>query len=457
MLIEAFCAKTVTPLAAVLNDSALVGKFFLPCSMGGFGLSDPDLVLASAYLASVSSTARFCCKVSVVDADDPPDPPDGRPPVDPPVPAPPLRPVFSAVPLLPDVARLQYVGADFLSQSSRIRQALLRLVSDYHLDPEAWDRINAEGMVMPLDFNAFVQVFSNPSTKIRKIQRAINHELTRIRFESIKASFDASADRAQQRRQWHMRQSGAHLWALVLPTTQDLVLSNIAYHIAVQNSFGFCPVAYAPGRVRVKCCNSPNCNVNLLEDLQHPFSCKPVMKRGRNIQHNNVQTILERLVRACGGRVEHPEHLSLALDNPNERPDFMVSMLRDSFLVDVRGVHPLATTYLGRNCAEVYLEEAFRQKQEKYDAIRQLHHLPTVPVVFTTSGDVYSESLTFFARMKDYFIQNDPDAGQLGGPSADATVFYYKTALSVAIMRDNANIICATHGRDKLKPIRDRA
>jgi hypothetical protein len=84
-------------------------------------------------------------------------------------------------------------------------------------------------MVMPLDFDAFVQVFSNPLTKIRKIQRAINHEQARIRFERIKASFDASADRAQKRRQWHMRQSGAHLWALVLPTTQDLVLSNIAY------------------------------------------------------------------------------------------------------------------------------------------------------------------------------------------------------------------------------------
>jgi hypothetical protein len=83
----------------------------------------------------------------------------------------------------------------------------------------------------------------------------------------------------------------------------------------------------------------------------------------------------------CGGRVEHPEYVSLALDNPNERHDFMVSMFRDSFLVDVRGVHPLAA----RNSAEVYLEEAFRQKQAKYDAIRQLHHLPTVPVDFTTS------------------------------------------------------------------------
>ena len=58
--------------------------------------------------------------------------------------------------------------------------------------------------------------------------------------------------------------------------------------------------------------------------------------------------------------------------------------------------------------------------------------------------------------MRNYFIQNDPDAGQLGGTSADATVFYYKTTLSVANMRDNSEIICATHGRNKLKPIRDR-
>ena len=125
-------------------------------------------------------------------------------------------------------------------------------------------------------------------------------------------------------------------------------------------------------------------------------------------------------------------------------------------MVDVRGVHPLADTYLARNNAEVYLTEAYRQKQDKYDAIRQLHHLITFPFVFTTCGDVYKDSMTFFARMRDYFIQNDPDAGQLGGPSADATVLYYKTALSVAIMRDNSEIICATHGRNKLKPIRDR-
>jgi hypothetical protein len=184
--------------------------------------------------------------------------------------------------------------------------------------------------------------------------------------------------------------------------------------------FGFLASDSVP---HVKCLNSPNCTANLLTDLQHPFSCKPVMKCGRNIQHNNVQTILERFVRECYGRVEHPEHLSLALENPNERPDFMVSMLRDSFLIDVRGVHPLATTYLGRNNAEVYLAEAYRQKQDKYDSIRQLHHLLNFPFVFTTCGDVYSESMTFFARMRNYFIQNDPDAGQMGGPSADAAVF----------------------------------
>jgi hypothetical protein len=73
------------------------------------------------------------------------------------------------------------------------------------------------------------------------------------------------------------------------------------------------------------------------------------------------------------------------------------------------------------------------------------------------NGDVYSESMTFFARMRNYFIQNDPDAGQLGGPSADdATVFYYKLetapfgGTALAIMRDNLNseIICASHGRN---------
>ena len=132
-------------------------------------------------------------------------------------------------------------------------------------------------------------------------------------------------------------------------------------------------------RTHVKCLNSPICSVNLLADQQHPFACKPVMKRGRNIQHNNVQTILERFVRESYGRVEHPEHLSRALANPNERPDFMVSMLRDSFLVDVRGVHPLAATFLGRNNAEVYLDEAFRLKQDKF---RQLRHIMTFPCRF---------------------------------------------------------------------------
>jgi hypothetical protein len=61
---------------------------------------------------------------------------------------------------------------------------------------------------------------------------------------------------------------------------------------------------------------------------------------------------------------------------------FMFSMLRDSFLDDVRGVHPLAATYLGRNSAEVYLEEAFRHTQDQNGQIRQLHHMPTLLLLF---------------------------------------------------------------------------
>jgi hypothetical protein len=404
--------------------------------------------LASAYLSSIALTTRICCTVSISDhlPDDPP-PPD-------PIPR------FQAIPFLSDLAvRCPSVAVDTAavpSQVSHIKTALTDLVGLYSLDPIRWQNLNNIDMIMPLDFDEFVRHFVHPSTRVLKIQREVSKELNFLRacalFRDLEVAAESSDDHEaflQYRRNFHLRKPDANLWATALPTSRDLRLSNMEYHIAVQNNLGLDAFVY-PAHQSVRCCHS-DCNVDLLQDPEHPFTCIQNRKRGRNRQHNNVQAILERMIRACGGRVEHPTHLSIDLPNPNERPDIMVSLICNSFLIDVRGLHPLAASYLDRN-GDTCLQEAFDNKIQKYDAIFQRHHLKTLPFVFTTLGDIHYESHSLFGTLARYFSETNPQLiSNHHTSSASATVHFYKTAISVAIMRDNANILLDCHGRSKIQ------
>jgi hypothetical protein len=143
----------------------------------------------------------------------------------------------------------------------------------------------------------------------------------------------------------------------------------------------------------------------------------------------------------------------LDLENPNERPDLLVSLVCSSFLIDVRGLHPLAQTYVCRD-GDACMQDAFVSKQNKYDAIFQKHGLLTILFVFSTLGDTHHESHSLFSVMSRYFHENNPSPAGSLAPSVDSTVHFYNTALSVAIMHDNARILLDVHGRSSVNPRR---
>jgi hypothetical protein len=222
--------------------------------------------------------------------------------------------MLTARPHLPDLALIMPEYAidtvsPFPSQSSHIKSALADLVSVYKLDPVHWDKLNQSDMVMPLDFGNFVNHFVSPHTKVQKIQRVLSKEINNVivaaMFKDLvlapQSEDEIGPAWLQYRREFHIQKPDANRWATALPTTRDLRLSNMEYHIATQHNFGLSPFSTNPLQRAV--CQNPGCAVDLHLDPEQPFACIHERKRGRNRQHNNVQTILERFIRACGGRV----------------------------------------------------------------------------------------------------------------------------------------------------------
>jgi len=284
---------------------------------------------------------------------------------------------------------------------------------------------------MPLIFDDFVTFFSAPDRHVGKIQREVGKHLQSARAAALAAIFAADPDPTQSLRQWHIACRGANLWTTALPTSREFRLSNLEYHAAVQFNLGLRPFSYPAVGGPVPCAHTnPRCaQVDLRSDLEHPLCCNNERKKGRNLQHNNVQHFVESLARACNARVEHPTELALNLPNPNQRPDIQLSFFDESILVDVAGVHVTAQSYVAVSQHDPFaaMTSSFQTKITKYAEISRAHGLQLHPFVFST------------------FCSHP--ASDNGSASRASTAHFYKTALSVSIMRDNARMISSSHRR----------
>jgi hypothetical protein len=231
-----------------------------------------------------------------------------------------------------------------------------------------------------------------------------------------------------------------------MPTSRALALEDWAYRIAVCLNLGIPPFFYNQGDF-VKCGNSGAANacacnsVNLATDLEHALSCRAEQGRLVRQRHDNVQYWFESLARACGVRVTAP---STRYSHDQRCPDSQVWLFDETFLVEFGGRHITSKSYLSAygEDHERALSVLYTEKKDHYKQITSTHGISVRPFIFSSYGRLHKESSKLIGKIVEH------KSKQLHSfTSRKATAHFYKTAIAVSIMRDNASIISAAHGR----------
>ena len=236
---------------------------------------------------------------------------------------------------------------------------------------------------------------------------------------ATKHQFDASLSAARGRRSRDGGASLAHAlavsarracaWKSVVPSTEELQLTDVQYRLAARLNLGLQPMA--EGALPSAC---PSCETHnsLSAEPWHFLTCKKENKGEIELRHNAVVDAIYRTVLAVGGEaMREPKSLETT---DGRRPDLKLMIGLQKVLVDVVVSHPLTPAYIRMNACKVLGVAKMRQqaKHHKYDRTAARHHAQMLAFSVETCGGMG-------ARCRDAAAPGGKARGRAAGPVAE--------------------------------------
>jgi hypothetical protein len=236
----------------------------------------------------------------------------------------------------------------------------------------------------------------------------------------------------------------AWTWKAVVPSTQDLQLTDAQYRLAARHNLGLHPGFGQPAEC-------PNCerHASLEADPWHFLSCPKESKGEVTMRHNAVADALYTTVLAVGGQaIREPTGLSA---KSRVRPDLRIAVGGHHILSDVAVVHPGAPSRIANRMSTATLGAARAEqhdKHRKYDIVAAAHQMEMLPFVVETHGGMAADAVTLM------FVIAQAGEEQLGQWPKEDVLDQIASAVAIAIQRGNAMTYFSGHSRATLAGLR---
>ena len=302
------------------------------------------------------------------------------------------------------------------------------------------DHAPANSKHLPATAASFISHFhAAPAAMRHTLQRTLSSQAT-------KHSHEASLSAARNVKNIDGGKALTHLvsisaprawsWKAVVPSTQDLQLTDRQYRLAARDNLGMGPGVAMPA-------NCPNCKAHksIQADPWHFLSCPKEFKGEVQARHDEVVNALYRIVLAVGGQaLREPTGMSA---EDGSRPDLRILVGGQHIITDVVVTRPMAPGYI-KQLGRRRLGTARHQeglKHRKYDCVAALHEAEMLAFSVETSGGVGPDAVRL--------LQILSEAGQeyLALWPFEETLKQLVGSVAIAIQRGNVLAFLNGHSR----------
>ena len=235
---------------------------------------------------------------------------------------------------------------------------------------------------------------------------------------------------------------GACHWLTTLPSSDDLIMDDPHFKIAVRYLIGLPPSSTPP-----QFC--PRCHADISNDPCHPLHCMLEACGGKTVQHNQIRDKLFQF--SFSANMSPQKEPTQYTEAAHVKPDLMIPFADSVHCVDVSGTDPCAPSYLEAASRRTLSAAASRRQSKisQYRNLPQLFHVVFTPFVFETHGGLDSIAIDFVDKLAA------ESRHRLGGRSISGDFKYHLlSAISVIIQKSNAQVLIEafanSHGRAAL-------
>lgn len=291
---------------------------------------------------------------------------------------------------------------------------------------------------IPCNAASFIHHFRQPAHS--GIRSSLQTELSKL---ATTLNYTASKSEARSKKPMDGGWALAHLhsistphawsWKAVVPSSDDLQLTDTEYRLAMRNNLGLDP-GYAQPE------NCPNCSdqSSITDDPWHFLTCTKEMKQCVTMRHDAVVNALYRAVLAVGGQaVREPTGFGRHL-----RPDMRIVLRGQHIITDVAVVHPITPSTVKRGKGKLRVAKDMQQvKHRKYDQLAADQQAEFIPFVVETSGGMTPDAQRLL------WIIAKAGEEQLGMWPKREVARQLTSAVAIAIQKGNAMTYLAGHSR----------
>jgi hypothetical protein len=295
--------------------------------------------------------------------------------------------------------------------------------------------------LLPVDSSTFTSHFAADNKERRKeareLQRAITSAIRTQQEEAQRAEAKSSHDKALLN---CCRAQGAALAFTTTPYARHLAMNDKQVACNERLHMGLPPEPRMP----LHCaCNAPN--GQYASDAWHGLSCQS--ERGTSVtdRHDDVKLALARWASRLGATRVKSEPRRLER-NSKRRPDLLIEIAGQCYLIDVTIRHPLAPSHVD-DCArdeEKILESAEAEKHREYRVMAEEMGATFVAFAAETTGRLGKDALAFIKTL----IQEGARFKNVWAPRKIVQGIYRTVA--VAIARGNTEIINSNLRRSRI-------
>jgi len=189
----------------------------------------------------------------------------------------------------------------------------------------------------------------------RHLQKVITKAYDQVTFDNLCRTSEGTAARLHS-----ASHKLAKRWLTVLPSTDELRMTNIQFQLSIRRLIGLPPADDMP--MRCVCGTNPGL------DSFHFHTCPLHRRREINTRHDQIKHTLARLARLAGFagvRVEPRMHdADRARGQLQDRADLEIVGAFHTTMVDISVTHPCAATYV-HQAAQRPLSAATRRERNK--------------------------------------------------------------------------------------------
>jgi len=287
--------------------------------------------------------------------------------------------------------------------------------------------------LLPVTADTFTSYFAEESKERAKervqLQKAITAGANLQLGDKLRA--EAKTDEAKALLN-SCRAKGAALVFTTVPHSRHLELSREQVCCHERLHLGLPPQQRMP----LHCaCHKPNGQYAF--DPWHALSCESEKATSVTDRHDDVKLALARWASRLGARVKiEPRRLDR---NSKKRPDLMVEIAGQCFLIDVTVWHPLAPSHVSA-CArdeESVLKQAEAKKLGDYSGIAEDMKAEFFPFAVETTGRLGTGAMAFIKKL----IEEGARYKNVWAPKEIVQGIYRSVAIAIA--RGNAEIIAS--------------